>query len=304
MTYHKPVLFEESIKAMAIKPKGVYIDATFGGGGHSKGILKELDADGKLYGLDQDQDAWENRLDDERFKLIQTNFRHVKSALRVEGVREVDGILADLGVSSHQLDVAERGFSFRFKAKLDMRMNQEMELDAAKLLNSYRRDELQDVFSKFGEVRNSKTLATAIVEARSMKEIDSIEAFLDVIEPCVRGNKAKYLAQVFQAIRIEVNDEMEALKAFLLESLEILKPGGTLVVIAYHSLEDRLVKNFFKTGNFDGEQEKDFYGNIFRPFTLSFKKAVEPGKKEVIENSRSRSAKLRAAIKKGTTGNN
>lgn len=298
MTYHKPVLFEESIKAMAIKPKGVYIDATFGGGGHSKGILKEIDADGKLYGFDQDQDAWANKLDDNRFHLIQSNFRYLKNALRVEGVRSVDGILADLGVSSHQLDVAERGFSFRFEAQLDMRMNREMELDAGKLINTYRQDALQNVFSKYGEVRNSKTLAKAIVEARTIKRIDSISSFLNVIEPCVRGNKAKYLAQVFQAIRIEVNDEMEALKDFLKQSLEILKPGGTLVVIAYHSLEDRLVKHFFKTGNFEGEAEKDFYGNIYRPFILSFKKAVEAGKKEVIENSRARSAKLRAAIKK------
>ncbi|MCB0558936.1 MAG: 16S rRNA (cytosine(1402)-N(4))-methyltransferase RsmH [Lewinellaceae bacterium] len=297
MTYHEPALARESIDALAIRTGGIYVDATFGGGGHSRLILNELGAEGRLLGFDQDEDALANILEDERFTFVHHNFRFLKRFLRLHRIQEVDGILADLGVSSHQLDVAERGFSYRFDAALDMRMNQQQEKTAASLANTYDADALQDVFSRYGEVRNARTLAQRIVEERRHRPIETIGAFLAVVEPVIRGHRARYLSQAFQALRIEVNDEMGALQEFLEQSLEVLKPGGRLAVITYHSIEDRMVKNFLKAGNFEGRQEKDFYGNIQRPFKVISRKAIVPSEEEVQQNPRARSAKLRIGEK-------
>jgi len=297
MSYHKPVLLQESIESLDIQGNGVYVDATFGGGGHSKEILSHLGTAGKLVAFDQDEDALANALDDERFIFVHHNFRHLKRFLKLHKTTQVHGILADLGVSSHQLDKAERGFSYRFEAELDMRMNQSDETKASDILNTYNAEELQNIFSLYGEVRNSKTLAQAIVQARDVKSLQNIGDLLYVLDPLVRGNKARYLAQVFQALRIEVNQEMEVLKEFLEATLESLAPNGRLVVISYHSLEDRLVKNFLKAGNFTGEYEKDFYGNINRPFKILSKKAILPTKEECQINPRARSAKMRVAMK-------
>ena len=296
MEYHNPVMGPECIKGLNIQPNGIYVDATFGGGGHSRLILKEL-KDGQLYGFDQDEDAIPNIPDDERFIFNHHNFRYMKQFLKLHGVRKVDGILGDLGVSSHQLDEATRGFSFRYDADLDMRMNQQDERKASDILNTYNIGELQNVFSKYGEVRNSKTLAERIVAERSVRKIKTIADFLNVLGPLVRGNRGRYLAQVFQALRIELNDEMGALETFLETSLEILKPGGRLVIETYHSLEDRLVKNFLKTGNVKGEVIKDDFGKIDRPFKLINKKPILPSAEEIKRNPRSRSAKLRIASK-------
>ena len=299
MEYHIPVLLNESIEALNIRENKTYVDATYGGGGHSKIILQKLGAKGHLYGFDQDEDVLPNLIsENERFTFIHHNFKYLKRFLKLHGVRTVDGILADLGVSSHQLDQADRGFSYRYTASLDMRMNQQGEKTAADILNTYSANELEKIFSRYGEVRNSKTLAQAICQHRSAKSIDEISDLLHMIEPLIRGNRPRYLAQVFQALRIEVNDEIGALKTFLQDALEVLAPGGRLVVISYHSLEDRLVKNFFRSGNFDGEYEKDFYGNISRPFKLITKKAMMPSDEETNRNSRSRSARLRVAEKK------
>jgi len=297
MTYHDPVLKIESIEALNINPEGTYVDATFGGGGHARLILEKLNEKGKLFGFDQDEDVLPNVPDDSRFTLISHNFKHLKRFLRLHTIRETDGILADLGVSSHQLNKAERGFSYRFDADLDMRMNQQDIKNAADIVNTYSLGELQNVFSQYGEVRNSKTLATKIVEARGIKAIKTTGDFLMVIESVIRGQRNRYLSQVFQALRIEVNDEMGVLKTFLEEALEVLKPKGRLAVITYHSLEDRLVKKFLKTGNFTGEQEKDFYGNINRPFKLINRKPILPSKEEIKINPRSRSAILRIGEK-------
>jgi len=297
MDYHDPVLLEESINALQIKNDGIYVDATFGGGGHSRKILEQLGAKGHLFGFDQDSDVLPNLTEQEQFTFVHHNFRYLKRFLRLHGVRQVDGILADLGVSSHQLNDASRGFSFRFDAELDMRMNQDGETKARDLLEKYTAAELQDVFSKYGEVRNSRMLAQTIVQERSKKKIKSVGDFMMILNPLIRGNRNRYLAQVFQALRIEVNQEMEVLKDFLQQALEVLKPEGTLVVIAYHSLEDRLVKHFLKCGNFTGEQEKDFYGNIHRPFKIITKKALLPGDEEIQKNPRARSAKMRVAQK-------
>ena len=297
MTYHEPALARESIDALAIRTGGIYVDATFGGGGHSRLILNELGAEGRLLGFDQDEDALANILEDGRFTFVHHNFRFLKRFLRLHRIQEVDGILADLGVSSHQLDVAERGFSYRFDAALDMRMNQQQEKTAASLANTYDADALQDVFSRYGEVRNARTLAQRIVEERRHRPIETIGAFLAVVEPVIRGHRARYLSQAFQALRIEVNDEMGALQEFLEQSLEVLKPGGRLAVITYHSIEDRMVKNFLKAGNFEGRQEKDFYGNIQRPFKVISRKAIVPSEEEVQQNPRARSAKLRIGEK-------
>ncbi len=298
MDYHHPVLLEESINALNIGKAGNYVDATFGGGGHSRKILERLDAKGHLYSFDQDEDVLPNLIEGEdRFTFIHHNFRFLKRFLRLHGTSQVDGILADLGVSSHQLDDATRGFSFRFDTSLDMRMNQEGEQTAADVLQSYSAEALQSMFSRYGEVRNAKTLAQAIVSERNKKAIRSTSDFLQLMQPLVRGNRNRYLAQVFQALRIEVNDEMGALEEFLTSALEVLKPGGRLVLIAYHSLEDRLVKNFFKTGNLDGEVIKDFYGNIERPFKILTKKAVLASAEELNRNPRARSAKMRIAEK-------
>ena len=297
MTYHQPALASESIEALAIRPGGTYVDATFGGGGHSRLILNELGAEGRLLGFDQDEDALANILEDGRFTFVHHNFRFLKRFLRLHRIQEVDGILADLGVSSHQLDVAERGFSYRFDAALDMRMNQQQEKTAATLVNTYDAEALQELFSNYGEVRNARTLAQRIVEERRHRPIETIGAFLAVVEPVIRGHRARYLSQAFQALRIEVNDEMGALQEFLEQSLEVLKPGGRLAVITYHSIEDRMVKNFLKAGNFEGRQEKDFYGNIQRPFKVISRKAIVPSEEEVQQNPRARSAKLRIGEK-------
>ncbi len=297
MAYHEPALASESIDALAIRPEGTYVDATFGGGGHSRLILERLGEKGRLLGFDQDEDALANVPDDGRFTFVLHNFRFLKRFLRLHRIQEVDGILADLGVSSHQLDVAERGFSYRFDAALDMRMNRQQEKAAATVANTYDLDALQEVFSRYGEVRNARTLAQRIVEGRRQHPIETIGRFLAVLEPAIRGHRARYLSQVFQALRIEVNDEMGALQDFLLQSLEVLKTEGRLAVITYHSVEDRMVKNFLKAGNFEGQQEKDFYGNIQRPFKVLTKKAIVPAAEEVRQNPRARSARLRVGEK-------
>ncbi len=297
MKYHEPVLANESIEALDIKKDGKYVDATFGGGGHSRLILNELGEKGRLYAFDQDDDALRNLIDDERFVFNHHNFRFIRQFLRLHGVKQVDGILADLGVSSHQLDVPERGFSYRFEADLDMRMNRKDDRKASDILNSYSAEELQRVFSEYGEVRNSRSLAQKIVQEREVKKILTIGDFLSVVEPLIRGFRGRYLSQVFQALRIEVNDEMGALHAFLESTLEILKPGGRLVVISYHSMEDRPVKNFLKTGNVEGEVKKDFYGKIDRPFDIINKGVMVPSDEEIERNPRARSAKMRVGIK-------
>lgn len=295
--YHEPVMLKECLDGLDIKPDGVYVDVTYGGGGHSKAILEQLGENGRLFGFDQDVDATTQLIEDERFIFVQHNFRFLKRFLRLHGVRQVDGILADLGVSSHQLNEAERGFSYRFDALLDMRMNQVGDVSAADILRTYNATQLQQVFSEFGEVRNAKTLANAIVEERENRPIKTISDFLTLLGPLIRGKKPRYLAQVFQALRIEVNDEIGALRDFLTETQEVLKPDGRLVVMSYHSLEDRNVKNFMKKGTFNGEFIKDDYGKIFRPFKLITKKAVDATPEEVKQNSRARSAKLRIAAK-------
>ncbi|HOY16894.1 MAG TPA: 16S rRNA (cytosine(1402)-N(4))-methyltransferase RsmH [Haliscomenobacter sp.] len=297
MEYHNPVLASEAIEALNIQAGGTYVDATFGGGGHARLILQALDENARLIGFDQDEDAQRNALDDPRFTFVPHNFRFLRRFLRLHDAVEVDGILADLGVSSHQLNEAERGFSFRFDTQLDMRMNQQGERSAADVLATYTEAELQNMFGTLGEVRNSRTLAQAIVRERQVRPMRSISDLLAVLDPLVRGQRNRYLAQVFQALRMEVNDEVGALQDFLEQSLQVLKPGGRLVVIAYHSIEDRMVKNFIKTGKVDGEMEQDFYGNITRPFEVITKKAMLPSEIEIKANPRSRSAKMRVAAK-------
>lgn len=299
MSYHQPVLLKNCLEGLDIKPGGVYVDVTFGGGGHSKAILEKLNANGRLFAFDQDKDAAKNVPDDERLTFVPQNFMYMKNFLRMHEAEQVDGILADLGVSSHQFDEAGRGFSIRFESNLDMRMNQSSEKTAAKILNEYDEQKLKSIFREYGEVENAGRLVKLIVEARALYPIKDTERFKQVIEPCTpKYNKEhQYLAKVFQALRIEVNDEMEVLREFLQQSLEVLKPGGRLVVMSYHSLEDRLVKNFMKSGNFEGEQVKDFYGNISRPFELITKKPVVPTEEEIEQNNRARSAKLRIAEK-------
>lgn len=297
MEYHNPVLATEAIEALNIQAGGTYVDATFGGGGHARLILQALDENARLIGFDQDEDAKRNALDDPRFTFVPHNFRFLRRFLRLHDAVEVDGILADLGVSSHQLNEAERGFSFRFDTQLDMRMNQQGERSAADVLATYTEAELQNMFGTLGEVRNSRTLAQAIVRERQVRPMRSISDLLAVLDPLVRGQRNRYLAQVFQALRMEVNDEVGALQDFLEQSLQVLKPGGRLVVIAYHSIEDRMVKNFIKTGKVDGEMEQDFYGNITRPFEVITKKAMLPSEIEIKANPRSRSAKMRVAAK-------
>ena len=298
MEYHNPVLLNETVDGLDIKPNGIYVDVTFGGGGHSKEILNRLGPDGKLFGFDQDEDAFENALADERFVLIPENFRYIKRFLRFHGVKSVDGILADLGVSSHQFDVPERGFSTRFDAQLDMRMSRKNELDAFKVVNEYDETNLRRVFFDYGELKNAPALSRTIIEARALNPIqktDELKATLSRFLPAHSSNKI--LAQIYQAIRIEVNQEMDALKEFLEQSLEILKPEGRLSVISYHSLEDRLVKRFMKNGLFDGEPERDFFGNFSVPFKL-VGKLIVPNDAEIKINNRARSAKLRIAEKK------
>ena len=296
-TYHVPVLLNECIEALAIRSNGTYVDVTFGGGGHSKEILKHLGSGGILYGFDQDKDAQQNIPQDEHFQFIWSNFRYLYNFMRYHNVAGVDGILADLGVSSHHFDEAERGFSFRFDGKLDMRMNQSAELTAETVLNTYSEEELANVFYYYGELSQARKMAKIIVNQRKQEPITSIFQFIKLIQPCLGKDSKKQLAPVFQALRIEVNGEMDALKEMLHASLKVLKPGGRLAVITYHSLEDRLVKNFLKTGNFEGKQDKDFFGKVNTPFKLINRQVIIPSDEEIEANPRSRSAKLRIAEK-------
>lgn len=296
--YHVPVMLQECIDALAIKPDGIYVDVTFGGGGHSKEILKHLGPKGRLIAFDQDPDAVKNALDDPRFTLIHQNFRFLKNYLRLEGIRSVDGILADLGVSSHQFDDADRGFSIRFDADLDMRMDQVSDLDARKVLRTYAEEDLHRIFGMYGEIINAKTLAKTIVTARLNQEVNTVAELKEVIKKLVpKGKEHKYHAQVFQALRIEVNKELEALQEFLEQTVGVLKESGRLVVMSYHSLEDRLVKNFMAKGKFKGEVEKDFFGNEIKPFKVISRKAIVANEEELARNNRARSAKLRIAEK-------
>ncbi len=298
MEYHSPVLLKECIDGLNINPAGVYVDVTFGGGGHSREILKHLTT-GKLYAFDQDEDAQKNKIDDERFVLIKQNFRFLKNFLKMYNALPVDGLLADLGVSSHQFDQADRGFSTRFEAKLDMRMDRNAKQTASDILNTYSEEELKRVFKLYGEVDNAGRLANVIFHSRKEKLIESVDDLKSTIEKCVkRGRENQYYAQVFQALRIEVNKELDVLQDLLLQSMEVLKPGGRLVVIAYHSLEDRLVKNIMRSGKFEGEIDKDFFGNPLTPFKQITRKPIVPSDKENEINSRARSAKLRIAEKK------
>jgi 16S rRNA (cytosine1402-N4)-methyltransferase len=295
--YHIPVLLNESIEGLNIQKDGDYVDVTFGGGGHSRELLKSLDS-GRLFGFDQDEDAAANALDDPRFIFVRHNFKYIRNFLRYHGVEKVDGILADLGVSSHDFDVAERGFSFRFSGALDMRMNRDSKTTAADVVNDYPEEQLIKIFREYGEVDNAYRLTKQIVAARQYQPIKTIDQFKSVISDCVsKKNEAKYLAKVFQALRIETNGELDVLKDFLVQSAELLKPGGRLVVITYHSLEDRLVKNFIKAGNFEGKQDKDFYGNVSSVLKAVNRKIIIPNDEEIARNPRARSAKLRIAEK-------
>lgn len=296
--YHVPVLLNESVGGLEIKANGDYVDVTFGGGGHSREILSRLKT-GRLFAFDQDEDAAANIINDERFFFIRHNFKYIRNFLKYYGVEHVDGILADLGVSSHDFDVAERGFSFRFDGDLDMRMNRDTTQTAADIVNSYAEDRLREIFREYGEIDNAGRLARQIVTARQTKSVRTIEEFRVAIQPCVpKMQESKYLAKVFQALRIETNREMEVLHEFLEQSIELLKPGGRLVVITYHSLEDRMVKNFIKSGDFSGKQEKDFYGNVDSPLIAINRKVIVPTDEEIERNPRARSAKLRIAEKK------
>lgn len=298
-TYHVPVLLKESINGLDLKKGGVYVDVTFGGGGHSKEILRRMDKSCRLYSFDQDEDAERNIVHDDRFTFVRSNFRYLKNFLKYYGIEEVDGILADLGVSSHHFDDSERGFSFRFDGKLDMRMNKRAGMNAADILNNYDEDKLADIFYLYGELKNSRKLASVIVKRRNVKSFDTIEDFLEVVKPLYgKDREKKELAKVFQALRIEVNHEMEALKEMLYAATEMLKPGGRLSVITYHSLEDRMVKNIMKTGNIEGKMEQDFFGNIKTPYKIINNKVIVPDNEEIETNPRSRSAKLRIAEKK------
>ena len=298
MEYHNPVLLQPSVDGLNIKPDGIYVDVTFGGGGHSREILKRLGPEGRLVAFDQDADAILNTINDKRFLLIHENFRHIKKFLRFYGIKSVDGILADLGVSSHQFDVPERGFSTRFEGTLDMRMNQNNALSAFEVVNTYEETALKNVLLHYGELKSASGMAAAIVKARSVEPIRSTEQLKVVLQRFLPGFKShKILAQIYQAIRIEVNQEMEVLKEFLKETQGLLKTGGRLSVISYHSLEDRLVKRFMRNGMFEGEPERDFFGNYEVPFQW-IEKLIVPTDVEIKSNNRARSAKLRIAEKK------
>jgi len=297
MEYHNPVLLKESVDGLAIKPDGIYVDVTFGGGGHSREILERLGPEGKLYAFDQDKDALENKIDDDRFTLINENFRYLKRFLRFYGVKQVDGVLGDFGVSSHQFNEAERGFSTRFDAKLDMRMNQGDKLSAYEVINEYEEEQLKKLFYAYADLKNAPKLARTIVSERKNNPIETSEQLNELLKPLLfKGKENKILAQIYQAIRIEVNQEIEVLKEFLLQTEEILKPEGRLSLISYHSLEDRLVKRYVRSGLFEGEPEKDMYGNISVPFR-KVEKLIIPSKEEIQQNNRARSAKLRVARK-------
>jgi 16S rRNA (cytosine1402-N4)-methyltransferase len=297
--YHVPVMLKECIEGLEIKPDGVYVDVTFGGGGHTKEILKHIKG-GKVFSFDQDNDAKANaeQIKESSFTLIEANFRYLKRYLKLNGITQIDGLLADLGISSHQIDSAERGFSTRFDAELDMRMDRSTEKTAKDIIGTYSEKDLHKIFGMYGEVTNAKTLAAAVIKARANNKINTVEEFKKQIQSLApRGKENKSFAQVFQALRIEVNDELKALEEMLVQSGEIMKPGGKLVVMSYHSLEDRLVKNYIGKGLFHGEPEKDVYGNYYKPFEAQNRKPIEASAEEVEINKRARSAKLRIAVK-------
>jgi len=298
MSYHEPVLLHEAIEGLNINAHGKYVDATFGGGGHSKSILEKLKS-GKLYAFDQDDDAEVNSLTAKKFILIKGNFRHIKRFMRYHDSIPIDGVLADLGISSHQIDIPARGFSSRYDAPLDMRMNTEQGMTAADIINTYEQNKLQNIFSVYGEVANSRTVAALIVNSRKAKALTTTKQLINAIDNCIdKRFPSKYLAKIFQSLRIEVNDEINALKEFLIQSGEIISRGGRLVVISYHSLEDRLVKNFFRSGNTEGEMEKDVYGNVVNiPFKPLTRKPIEATESELIKNPRARSARMRIGEK-------
>lgn len=296
--YHVPVLLQECVDGLVLNPAGVYVDATFGGGGHSREIVARLEPEGHLYGFDQDADAEANVVPDGRFTFVRSNFRYLKNWMRYYGVEKLDGIMADLGVSSHHFDAKDRGFSFRFDGKLDMRMNQKARLTAAEVLNGYSEERLADIFYLYGELKNAKRLAALVAEARTVRRIGTTEELAEVVKPVFgRDREKKDLAKLFQALRIEVNQEMDALREMLTAAAGLLRPGGRLVVLSYHSLEDRMVKNLIKTGNVEGKRVTDFYGNVDCPFRAVNNKVIVPGEEEQSVNPRSRSAKLRIAEK-------
>jgi 16S rRNA (cytosine1402-N4)-methyltransferase len=300
-TYHTSVLLNECIEGLAINPQGIYIDVTFGGGGHSKEILKHLGPEGRLIAFDQDPDAWKeaDKIDDSRLTLITANFRHLDKYLRLEGIKKVDGILADFGVSSYQLDAPERGFSTRFDGPLDMRMGPSASLDAKSVLNTYSAEQLQKILGMYGEVKNAKTLALAIIQARTQKPLETTSEFKEILfKLAPRSREFKYFAQVFQAIRIEVNQELAVIEEFLTQVPHVLNENGRLVIISFHSLEDRLVKNYIKTGDCLGNEDKDIFGVVHKPLDSVTRKPITASEVELKENPRSRSAKLRIAIKR------
>lgn len=295
--FHSPVLLNEAIQGLKISPKGVYIDATFGGGGHSKAILEMLNKEGRLLSFDQDEDTYENKINDSRFKFISANFNHLSQYLKYYGVESVDGVLADLGVSSHHFDTASRGFSIRKKGRLDMRMNQNQKLDAHYVVNNYEEKDLNNLFFNYGEVRNSKKISKQILSLRDKRVINTTTDLVELLKPLTPFKyQKKFLAQIFQAIRIEVNNEIEVLKSFLEQATKSLKTGGRIVCISYHSIEDRCVKRYIQFGNFEGKDEKDFYGNSLRVLR-KIGKVVVPSEKEIKINKRARSAKMRIAEK-------
>lgn len=298
MVYHVPVLLKESVDGLAIRPDGIYVDVTFGGGGHSREILRRLGPNGRLFGFDQDEDAQRNIPDDPRFTFVRSNFRFLRNFLKYYGVEQVDGILADLGVSSHHFDDKDRGFSFRFDGALDMRMNRKAQMSAADVVNNYEEEKLAQIFYTYGELKNGRRIAAAIVKARAEKPIKTISDFMEVVKPLFpQEREKKETAKLFQALRMEVNHETDALCEMLAESVKVLKPGGRLSVITYHSIEDRLTKNLIKTGNTDGKLEKDFFGRVEKPLEAVNNKIIVPDDEEIERNPRSRSAKLRIAEK-------
>jgi len=295
--YHNPVLLKDSVDALIINESGIYVDCTFGGGGHSREILSRLDQNGKLFSFDQDVDAVRNKIDDDRFELVEQNFRFLKNNLRFRGIKQVDGVLGDLGVSSHQFDTPERGFSTRFDGELDMRMNQNAKLSAKTIINEYEEEDLARVFYDFGELQGSYRLAREVVKARADKQINTIDEFKQIFSFIPKMKENKFFAQMFQALRIEANDEMAALKEMLTQCGEVIKPGGRLVIISYHSLEDRLTKRYMKNGIFEGEPERDVFGNWSAPFKPLQSKVIVPTQEEINENPRARSAKMRIAVR-------
>lgn len=295
--YHNPVLLNDSVDALIIDASGIYVDCTFGGGGHSREILTRLDQNGKLFSFDQDVDALRNKIDDTRFELVEQNFRFLKNNLRIRGIKQVDGVLGDLGVSSHQFDTPERGFSTRFDGELDMRMNQNAKLSAKTIINEYEETDLARIFYDYGELSGSYRLAKEVVKARTEKQIETIDELKQIFSFIPKMKENKFFAQMFQALRIEVNDEMAALKDMLMQCTDVIKPGGRLVIISYHSLEDRLTKRFMKNGMFEGEPERDVYGNWSAPFKPLQSKVIVPTQEEINENPRARSAKMRIAVR-------